>query len=352
MSDLIQTPIITTAQDLEDFILSIPSVYRNLSPSVIDNLSSDVKTIIQVYDYALSKGFISYQEIKSMMDFDNATEEVLHAYAEMYRIPLPRFPNQSKVRAHVHKTIIKTDLGGGTNWSYEAQHTLGTEDYMYQVMIDDAGTDVLVNPEDVFQLIRIEANSIYLESTTSLTINKILFIYTKTYLPAKRLLCKNADLLEASRYTKLGLESYLNILLQNNSDVDFDIPIRTWGILRLFTFVGNVNNSSDSKTMQFDPALPGTTDYDDRDLSSTNPRLYTGQQNNLEKTLTINADLQPDIKAFIEEVVFNYFLPFKTQFAQSLNYVFTDYSIDWPEDGIIPQEGVGYWYIQVDFVVS
>lgn len=349
-SILYKNPIINTAEDLKEYILSDPSIYENLPTRIKNNLTGDIQNVILIIDYALRQGLLSTKEVYDLISFDTCNEEILHVWCEMMNIPLPRFPNQSHARVHIQSEytfITPSDWEDSYvvpcyvaddyvepqepcsplvfDFQYIFKHNLGTHNYVFQVSLFDGSNTFLVNAEDYFDIIIVNPNEVILGRNTTLLsdglfISNVAFIYHKDYLYAKRLIARNAIALDGMRYTVKGLKYYLELLLNNNGTINI---VTSSNISVLFQFLRFDDNSNNLNNCRF-------TIFDGPNLSEFDPKIFPGYSfSNATMGITITSDLQKDIVEFIEDAIINYFVPFKTVIGKNVTFTYIDTTTDW-----------------------
>ncbi len=355
----IKIPVINTKEELLAYILSEPSIYEALPEKVKTNLDDGIKTIIQFIDLALRAGKISVDEVHQIISWDSCTEEVLHAWCDMWNIPLPRFPSESHARVHAqseYTLIAPPDWGSSYvqpcyvesgyvepqiqctpfifDYAYQFDHYLGTYDYIFQVVLWDGSNNsfAVQNADDYFDAVLVEPNKLTLYrdnplEADGLYIEKVMFIYHKDYLNAKRLIARNALVLDGMRYTAVGLEYYLELLLSNYGVISVESSSSITTLFQCLRFDSVSNNLGNCRIFIMDGS----------NLSEVNPLIFPGY--NFEGTtitITIASDLQKDIVEFIRNATINYFIPFKKVIGPNVKFTFNDTSIDWISNAIWP----------------
>ncbi len=353
----LKNPVINTVEDLRQYILSEPSIYANIPERVKNNLSGEIQTVILIIDYALRQGLLSVNEIQQLISFDTCNEEILHAWCDMWNIPLPRFPKESHARVHVQQAytpIIPPDWGSSYvtpcyvaddyvfpeaacsplifEYGYQFTHNLGTPNYVFKIVLFDGTNKFIVNVEDYFDLVQVNPNQLILYRNTPLSadnlyIDRVLFIYHKDYLEGKRLIARNAVALDGMRYTVAGTEYYLKLLLHNTATINITASSNIAVILQCLRFDANSDNLNNCRLLLFNGP----------DISVFDPKIFPGSQFASTKvSIDITTDLQKDIAEFIQNAVINYFTPFKTVLGKNVTFIFHDNTIDWIKNEIWP----------------
>jgi hypothetical protein len=120
-------------------------------------------------------------------------------------------------------------------------------------------------------------------------------------------------------------------LLDNNCDVVIDEKLT---ITRLFKFynynsIDGTDNLSEIGILKFKPPLSSTTPYDGRPLSDDDPLICSPVSVFNPINIYIRADVQPDIKRFVEKTVKEKLIPLTTWLGSQVSFFWDDYTQDW-----------------------
>ena len=162
-------------------------------------------------------------------------------------------------------------------------------------------------------------------------VDNVLFVYHHNYLEGKRRIAYFRKELNSWKFTRKGLELYIRYLLDNNCDVVIDEKLT---ITRLFKFynynsIDGTDNLSEIGILKFKPPLSSTTPYDGRPLSDDDPLIFSPVSVFNPINIYIRADVQPDIKRFVEKTVKEKLIPLTTWLGSQVNFFWGDYTQDW-----------------------
>jgi len=303
-------PPIETLTELVEYMDVYPNYYQSIPTKVKTNISSDAEAVLRIGAFAQQHGYLGLKKLETLIDFENCESRVLDMWAGYHNIPVPSFPSRSHIRTHVI-----TVLADNTAINQEYTHLLGTPAYTWAIQAQGESGIYQLSPTAVAQVI-CEPNRFAFTNGDQLWISRILFMYHKDYDLAKRLICKNAMSINDLRYSKIGLIFYLRLLLNNNCIVTVDDLAEPPVTFEFLNWTGSAGN--------FDQAALFSMA-----LGADAPELLKGDIYAVPLTINITADLQADIKEFLEDAVLNYFIPFSRMNANSVTINFTDYSNMW-----------------------
>lgn len=163
------------------------------------------------------------------------------------------------------------------------------------------------------------------------TIDQVLFVYHRNYFAGKQRIAYHRKEINSWKFTRTALELYLRYLLDDNADIKVKEKVT---ITRLFLFynydsVTGTDNAAVIGILKMDPPLPAAASYDGRNLSLDDPLIFSNTSVFNPITISVRADLQPDIQRFVLETVRNKLIPLPTWLASQVTITWDDYTQDW-----------------------
>jgi len=232
---------IRTLEDLEYVLKDNHTLWDAIPIKIKNGLSNDVQVIVKLLSYCLSKQLITIDYLSNLLDFDTCDLELCYAYAELFDIPLPRFPLVSTIRTnYVESTLVKTiqDLS--------IDHNFYTTDFVHQC---DLSAVTLTAPylPTTLTCTNVDINNITFTNPNYgiSTLNyKILFSYHRDYTKQIRLICKNILHIHNARTTLLGIKLYLYYLLcDDDSSIVMNSFPRQYPIFKFPSIRGSIGTT-------------------------------------------------------------------------------------------------------------
>ena len=335
------TPTINTYNDLILYIRKHSDILDAIPLKLFTESTLSGKKFLALCALVASKSADLQNKIITLLDPMTCPEPILDFYALNNNIPLPDLLSDNNVLTD----ISDSDSASGV---VTITHDLCTHDYIgvvqHQVSSvwyqSRASQDTIVKKARTFSF---NVNTVTGEVGT--VTYRVLFVYKRSYLKAKRLICANIGQISRMRNTLEGVDFYLKLLLHNRVTLSIVYYPRLYPILQFYSDTSK--NSANTWFSSRARTGGGFTDPPSNNNGHLGPGVSligsdaditpraaadTVTEANIQTSsieITLETDVTTGLEDFIQESIRDYFLPFPSLYDSAVQYLITSYTSRW-----------------------